>query len=367
MKGRLARGAALAMVAIAACNQDGTVLGPPPVVESFTCGAAPAAPAATSPSAACRDEPLEDATAAWGIDVVHHSAGACVPQVIGPGGCMLDYDGDCDLDLVLFPGVGAGATLLRNDGGRFSAIPGGAGLSGSFNGLGCLAFDYDGDHDVDLFFTTTEGQRLFRNDGASFVDVTSAAGLAYPHAGASATAGDVDGDGDLDLFVAGFVDGARCDYPCEISPNTCVPQPDTLWMNQGGSFVEAAVAHGIVSVHTALAVRFFDFDRDGDLDLWIGSDLGNDPPYYPIQLWLNDGTGEFTEVAAQRGLALAANGHSGDVMGVDIADFDLDGVPDVVASSKRDQPLLFFRCDASGSCADRSSQIGLAPSSAFFK
>ena len=357
--------AILAAAAFAACDESGTVARISPAAVG-ACGEL-GAPVSTPDPSACREQPFEDVTAAWGIDVVHQSAGDCVPQVIGPGGCLIDYDADCDLDLVLFPGVGSGAELLANTGGHFAPVPGAAGLAGGYNGLGCLAFDYDGDGDVDLFFTTTEGQLLYRNEAGTFTDATTDAGLEYPQSGTSATAGDIDGDGDLDLFVLGFVDGGRCAGPCESRPNTCLPQADRLWENVGGRFVEATAAHGIVTNHTALAARFFDFDRDGDLDLWIGSDLGNDAPYYPIQLWVNDGTGHFVEQAAQRGLALAANGHSGDVMGVDIVDFNLDGTPDVIASTNLHQPLLFFECAAGGQCADRSAAVGLASSSALFK
>ena len=162
-----------------------------------------------------------------------------LPEIMGAGGALLDYDGDGDLDVLLLQGraleppgaapAGASPQLFRNDLSRanakgalrFSNVTKRAGFTAGDYGMGIAVGDYDNDGDPDLYLTNFGHNRLYRNNGdGRFTDVTRAAGdgVDDPRWSTSATFSDYDADGDLDLFVANYVDftlaGAKvCHYP----------------------------------------------------------------------------------------------------------------------------------------------------------
>ena len=112
---------------------------------------------------------------------------------------------------------------------------------------------------------------------------------------------------------------------------------------------------------------FYDFDRDGHVDLYVGNDLGEEDPFYPDQFYRNDGTGHFTDAAPQWGLDHRPDGHSGDTMGVAIGDIDGDGAPDLVSSNTNHGDVLLYHCDASFHCHEEASARGLDWSQSSFK
>ena len=145
------------------------------------------------------------------------------------------------------------------------------------NGTGLAAFDFDRDGWVDLFVVNSsrlEGfgkaappsNRLYRNTGkGAFIDVTEAAGLARSGWGNGACVGDVDNDGDEDLFVTYW-------------------GPNLLYLNNGkGKFEEAAARLGVAGPAKELSsgCTFFDYDRDGRLDLFVTSYQQFDPTTTP--------------------------------------------------------------------------------------
>ncbi|MCH8275275.1 MAG: VCBS repeat-containing protein [Armatimonadetes bacterium] len=123
------------------------------------------------------------------------------------------------------------------------------------NGSGVCVGDFDGDSRPDIYFVSQDGaNRLYRQVGdLVFEDVTSRAGVDGGDAmGAGASFADVDNDGDLDLFVCN-IDG-----------------PDLLYINQGnGTFKESAEVAGVASPGASTMASFADYDRDGDLDLYL--------------------------------------------------------------------------------------------------
>jgi hypothetical protein len=284
-----------------------------------------------------------DATSEAGIDFLHHpSTPLChiTDTVGGPGTCAFDKDGDGDLDLYFVDRAGHPSRLFENDGSaRFTDVTDGAGVGTPGDAIGCAAFDKDGDGDTDLYVTTTGRDTLYENDGAGrFADVSEASGIVEVGFSASATAGDVDGDGDLDLFVARLVVLETCPDECYLFPLACEAQPNLLYVNDGsGSFAEQAAARGLDEADPSLAALFFDQDDDGDLDLWVGNDMG---VAFPDRLYTNDGNGNFVDRGAELGYSAAGT----DTMGGAVGDVENDGILDLVSTDFYDRPTRLFDC-----------------------
>ncbi len=189
-----------------------------------------------------------------------------MPDSMGTGCGLLDYDGDGDLDVYLVNGfrdpggevvTAAGANRLyrQEPGGRFTDVTAAAGVGHRGYGMGVAAADIDNDGDVDLFITNDGPNCLYRNDGdGTFTDVTEAAGVAGGDAwSASAAFFDYDGDGRLDLFVTNYLafdagtvsrDAAgRREYP---APDAFPGVADVLYRNDGdGTFTDVTETAGI--------------------------------------------------------------------------------------------------------------------------
>ena len=149
--------------------------------------------------------------------------------------------------------------------------------------------DYDGDDDLDLFVAVRDAPNmLFRNDGARFASVGQEMGIADPRRTVGAVWFDMDADGDLDVFVAnqnGDLNGLFRNDTARVRGRG----RSTLGMDAAG--------RGQTSGSNGPSVA--DFDRDGDLDLFVAS-------YGPNFLYRNDGAGKFTEIAARVGRRAAA-------------------------------------------------------------
>jgi len=226
-------------------------------------------------------------------------------------------------------------------------------------GNGVALFDYDGDGRLDVFLpsgTTLDGDgkgatatnRLYRNlGGLRFEDVTERAGLRRGGWGQGACVGDYDGDGRRDLFVTYY--------------GTSV-----LYRNQGdGTFRDATEAAGLRAegVRWDTGCSFFDYDRDGRLDLVVVSylefDRGKIPepgsggycqwkgvpvmcgprglPFARSRLFHNEGDGRFRDVSTESGIARAGRCYGFTAVA---SDFDNDGWPDLYTSCDSTMSLL---------------------------
>jgi hypothetical protein len=229
------------------------------------------------------------------------------PETMISGIALLDYDDDGWLDIYVVNGAtmpGLDKTnekfqnhLFRNRGdGTFTDVTAEAGVAGKGYELGVAAADYDNDGDTDLFVAGLRANILYRNRGdRTFEDVTTAAGLAAPD-----------------------------------------PDYGTLW---------------------AVAAAFFDFDKDGWLDLFVSNYCVWDPETEPLcnrpespdychpdgyeglpnSLFRNDGDGTFTDVSAPTGI----RAHIGKGMGIGLADYDDDGWLDLFVSNDNWPAFLF--------------------------
>lgn len=188
----------------------------------------------------------------------------------GRGMAFADLDNDGDPDLICLGGPGNTIGLFQNDGtGRFVDRRSGSGLAATPNNSGVVVADYDGDGLLDIYISRFgDANRLYRNLGNfTFVNVTTVAGVGNAGAGTGCSWGDFDGDGWLDLYVAN-------------QTSTSWPVANSLYRNRGdGTFVDVGPSAGVVHL-TGLTWQgtFFDYDRDGDVDLYINSDKGVGSP-----------------------------------------------------------------------------------------
>jgi hypothetical protein len=312
---------------------------------SGACGeAAPPEPTCDAPPAG-DPEWFVDRTAEVGIDFVHSmETELCdiTDTIGGPGVCAFDADADGHVDLFFPNRAGGASALYLGDGERFVEVASAWGVDSPGDAIGCLAFDYDGDARLDLLITTTDQNRLYRNEGTRFEDVTDAAGLGEARGFSnSATAGDIDRDGDLDLFIGRLVRLETCPDACYLFPINCEAERSLLYVNQGGTFEEQGALRGLEAEEPTLAALFFDEDGDGDLDLYVGNDMGI---AFEDRLYVNDGAGYFEDEAEARGYSAAGT----DTMGVDVGDLDGDGTLEMVTTDFRDRPTRLYNCNGDG-------------------
>ncbi len=264
---------------------------------------------------------FENVTASWGLG----------SQLGGLNLTHADYDNDGDVDLLVLRGAwmyDAGKirkSLLRNDldgpARRFVDVTAEAGLADRVYPTQAAGFqDYDGDGDLDLYVGAEAAgknfyaSQLFRNDGdGTFTDVAAQAGVENVRFAKAVAWGDYDNDGDPDLFVSNFGD-------------------NRLYRNNAdGTFTDIAPELGLKKpVPESFPTWFFDYDNDGDLDLFVAdyrqqaaqvsaSYFGATFPSGNPMLWRNDG-GRFVEVSRQLGITRPAM-----PMGSNYGDLDNDG------------------------------------------
>ena len=244
---------------------------------------------------------------------------------IGSGAVAVgDIDRDGADDLLLLSGDKL--RLFRNHGGTFEDITEDAGLVTPDTGeCRCAYFaDIDNDGDLDLFVAMfLDDNLLFVNDGnGAFRRIPSSeSGLITEHGQTSAACfGDFDGDHDLDLVLANgqniYVEDP---YPHRSARNGL---PDQYFRNNGdGTFTEATDEVGLGETGWALACAASDYDKDGDLDLYIANDIGYDV------LYRNRGDGTFEDVTEDTGVYFR-----GSSMSADFGDANGDGWADLYVS-----------------------------------
>lgn len=262
-------------------------------------------------------------------------------------------------------------------------------------GGGCAIFDYNNDGHPDILFVNSKpwnwnksaetpppGLVLYENDGqGNFRDVTVAAGLAGPLYGQGCAVGDYDNDGLPDLFISCVAENQILD------PQAKGPGPHRLFHNEGGRFVDVTAQAGVSGgpQDWGTSCGWFDFDNDGDLDLWVCHYLqwsrefdlkqgftltGQERAYGRPQvfngtycsLFRNDGAAGFTDVSQAAGLHVISRetgGPLGKSLGLSFCDINGDGWLDVIVTNDTVQNFLFLN-QGNGTFQETAALNGIA-------
>jgi hypothetical protein len=324
---------------------------------------------------------FRDVSREVGIDFVH-DAGPLpteryfLPQIIGSGAALFDFDNDGRLDIYLVqnggPRSAARNRLFHQEAdGTFADVSSRSGLDVVGHGMGVAAGDINNDGRPDVLLTEYGGIRLFLNRGdGTFADISRQAGLVNPHWATSACFVDYDRDGWLDLVVVNYVDydptrvcdaGGRSDY---CPPWSFQGRVARLYRNRGGSgrggpagFEDVTVAAGLGRTPgPGLGVLAADFDGDGWPDILVANDA------QPNRLWINRRDGTFRDEAAQRGLAYNGLGQPQGNMGIALGDVDGGGRFAVFITHLNEELHTLWTQESPGRFRDRTAAAGLAAS-----
>jgi enediyne biosynthesis protein E4 len=295
-----------------------------------------------------------------------------------PGGiAVLDYNSDGRPDLFFPNGASLPSLkksekhhnrLYRNDGNfKFTDVTTEAGLAGEGYALGATAADFDNDGHTDLFVAGLNHNTLYRNLGnGRFADITAASQIKSNEWSIAAAWLDYDNDGLLDLFVTNYgkIDLANPRFCGDSARNLRVychpryyePRPNQLYRNRGnGVFEDVSVSSGIVAHKgRGMSIALADYDNDGRLDIFVSNDG------LPNFLFHNLGAGKFEENALLAGIALLDHGRPVSSMGLDLQDYDNDGLPDLAITALNGETFPLFRNQGKGLFTDQTSpsQIG---------
>ncbi len=326
-----------------------------------------------------------DMAASLGVQFEHqapHTSKKYLLETMGSGVALFDYDNDGRLDLFLVNGAeiddpSPPAAIPIKTGpkywnrlyhqkpdGTFEDVTQKSGLEGAGYGMGVAVGDYDNDGFEDLFVTGYGGNHLYHNNGNGvFTDVTEKAGLAGSGWSVSAAWVDLDGDGLLDLIVLRYLQWDFTDIWCGerkqgyrsyCHPDEFRPVSPLVYHNDGsGHFTEITKQAGFAKPANALGIAIADFNGDGRADVFIANDS------LPEFLYQNKADGTFEDVGLFAGVGVDGDGHTYAGMGVDFADYDNDGFPDLIVSDLAYQKYSLYRNNGDGTFSYTTDGAGL--------
>jgi hypothetical protein len=339
--------------------------------------------------------PLTDVTQEAGIDWVHvggMEGEKLLPETMGGGVAVFDFDRDGDLDLLFVGGSSwpwahsptsnpRSLCLYENDGQmHFSDVTDAKGLGLEFYGMGPAVGDFDNDGWPDLYVTAVGKNHLFHNREGQFVEISDEASVAGgDNAWSSgATWFDYDRDGRLDLFVCDYVVWSReLDLSIGFSltgigraygqPTAFTGMQSHLYHNLGnGQFADVTREMGIEVVNPntgvpagkGLGVAAVDVDHDQWPDLIVANDT--------VQnfLFLNQQGKRFDEVGIPMGIALDRSGNATGAMGIDCAYFrNDDSLAVAIGNFADEQSSLYISRGREPPFFDSAMSSGLGPMS----
>ena len=303
--------------------------------------------------------------------LAEHTPKKYLLETMGAGVALFDFDNDGRLDLFFVNGAPITAPMPKDaipqktgaqywnrlyhqkSDGTFEDVTEKAGLQGVGYGMGVAVGDYDNDGYEDLYVTAYGGNRLYHNNGnGTFTDVTAQSSTGGSGWSTSAAWVDLDNDGLLDLVVLRYLQWDFSDIYCGerkegyrayCHPDLFQPVSPLVYHNDGnGHFTEMAASLGLAKPGKGLGITLADYDRDGHVDLFIANDS------MPEFLYHNKGNGTFEEVALTSGVAVDGDGHTFAGMGVDFADYNNDGLPDLLVTDLANQMYALYQNDGSG-------------------
>jgi enediyne biosynthesis protein E4 len=354
---------------------------------AFVFAMAPRSPAqrANEAAASAAPEPFADVTQRLGINFQYqssHTSRKYLLETMGAGVALFDYDNDGRLDIFLVNGAPladptAKGTIPRKTGpkywnrlyhqkadGTFEDVSEKAGLIGEGYGMGVAVGDYDNDGFEDLYVTAYGGNKLYHNNGdGTFTDVTQKAGVAGGGWSTSAVWVDLDEDGYLDLVVLRYLDWDFDDVWCgehkEGYRAYCHPDffkpiaPLVYHNNHDGTFTEVGQKIGLAKPGKGLGMAIADYDRDGHIDFFVANDSMVEFLYH------NKGNGTFEDDAMVSQVAVDMDGRTYAGMGVDFADYNNDGWPDLVVTDLANQRYALYLNTGDGAFNYVSQDAGL--------
>ena len=310
---------------------------------------------------------FEEISKQAGLSVAHHSSPEkrYIIESMSGGVGFIDCDNDGKLDIVTAEGSSVDrylqggdpmVTLYRQVGElKFKDSTTEAGLTVKGWGMGVAVGDFDNDGWQDLYVTGYGRNALYRNLGnCKFEDVTEKAGVKMGGFSAGAAWGDYDKDGFVDLFVPRYVyidinklpvfgsNDKFCRFRgvmVQCGPWGLPGESDSLFHNRGdGTFEEVSKKAGVDDSDHRFGMQgiWADYDNDGWPDLYVANDAG------PNFLYRNKHDGTFEDIGLLSGAALSSDGKELGSMGVDLGDFDHDGLLDIFVTVFTEQSDLLF-------------------------
>ena len=293
-----------------------------------------------------------------------------LPEVIGSGVALFDYDNDDALDVlhVRFPPPNEGDAPAPNrlfrqqTDGTFLDVTEAAGIGHEGYGQGVAIGDADNDGDADVYVTNYGADAFYRNNGDGTFTLQEA-GLSNEAWGTSATFGDYDRDGYLDLYVANYVQfdpesvcRGKHGAPDYCNPQVFEPAGDRLFRNNGdGTFTDVSQQTGIVAMPgRGLGVVCLDLTDDGWADFYVANDGEAN------QLWVNQKDGTFAEEAILYGLAFNAYGQPEGSMGIAVGDVNGDTRPDLFVTHLSGETNTLYVASTYAVFVDMTEMVGFA-------
>jgi enediyne biosynthesis protein E4 len=310
-----------------------------------------------------------------------HTIGASgkryVVEPMTAGLALFDYDGDGFIDVYFVNGAPLPGTpkvdpqptnrLYRNLGDwHFVDVTEAAHVGDTGYGLGVAAGDIDNDGDPDIYVSNFEKDVFFLNNGdGTFTEAATDCGLDDGNRfGAGVCMLDIDNDGNLDIYCANYqyftfdkhFQQTIGDYQYHPGPHDFPPADDLLFHSSGdGTFTDVSASCGIrVKPAPGMGVVSADFDGNGAADILVANDS------FPNFLFLNDGTGKFSEEALIAGVALDRLARPNGNMGVDCGDVDNDGMLDIFTTTYQDEMPVLYQQVAPGVFEDTTNRAKIA-------
>jgi hypothetical protein len=299
-----------------------------------------------------------------------------MPQIMGSGAALFDYDNDGRLDIYLVHNggpKGAKNQLFHHQpDGTFKDVSAGSGLDVAGYGMGVAIGDVNNDGFADVLLTEYQRIRLFLNNGdGTFTEVTKECGLDDPLWAVSASFVDYDRDGWLDLVVVNYLayDPSRVCTAATGERDYCGPNQfagtvtklfHNLGLKQPGDrrtihFKDVTIPSGLGGkLGRGLGVVCADFTGDGWPDIFVANDA------QPNYLWVNRHNGTFFEEGAGRGAAYNSAGLALSNMGIALGDVDGKGRFDLFVTHLTDETHTLWQQRTPGFFEDRTAAAGLA-------